>query len=130
VASDAIQDIEELAPGSRDRRLKILGPAEIKELFCLPHFPDEEREQLFAVTPTEKAALDDLHSVKSKIAFILQLGYFKARRMFFVFSENEVIARCEIRRGAIFSRYCYTRLHGDEGHSPETSIFNPGIMQI
>ena len=89
-ARDSIQDAEGLTPGSRDRRLKILGQDEIEELYGLPRFSDDEREQYFALTLAEQTALDGLHSIKSKMVFILQLGYFKARRMFFVFSEEEV----------------------------------------
>jgi hypothetical protein len=34
--------------------------------------------------------LDELKTTKSKIAFILQLGYFKARCMFFAFTTRDV----------------------------------------
>ena len=33
--------------------------------------------------------MEQLHSIKSRIYFVLQLGYFKARQMFFVFSLKE-----------------------------------------
>jgi hypothetical protein len=34
--------------------------------------------------------LDQLPSIESRVYFILQLGYFKACRMFFTFQPNEV----------------------------------------
>jgi hypothetical protein len=71
-------------------RLNILGDDEIEALFGLPHFTHDERVQYFTVAPPETAALEQLHSVASRIYFILQLGYFKARRMFFVFNFPEV----------------------------------------
>ena len=82
----------ERTPGARNRRLNILGQDEIDELYGLPRFSDEEREHYFALTPSEEVALEELHSTPSNIAFILQLGYFKARHLFFVFIADEVAA--------------------------------------
>jgi hypothetical protein len=71
-------------------RLKILGDDEIEALYGRPHFTDDERLEYFALAPTEKAALEQLHSLKSRIYFILQLGYFKSHHMFFVFDLPDV----------------------------------------
>jgi len=92
VVRDQTAEGDDRTPGYRNRRLKILGQDEIDGIYGLPRFSDEERELYFALTPCEKVALEDLHSTKSKIAFILQLGYFKARRTFFVFTANDVAA--------------------------------------
>ena len=86
------QDLSETTARSRPQRLKILGPNEIEELYGLPRFSDEEREQYFALSCAEQAVLDELKTVPSKIAFILQLGYFKVRHLFFVFNAHDVIA--------------------------------------
>ena len=75
-----------------ERRLRILGEDEIKALYGLPHFSDEERPEYFSLSPTEKRALDQLHWIKSRIYFILQLGYFKSHHLFFVFDLTEVEA--------------------------------------
>jgi TnpA family transposase len=75
---------------ARQQRLKILGQDEIDILFRRPCFTQEEREQYFALSASEQAVLNELNTTKSKITFILQLGYFKARRMFFVFTANDV----------------------------------------
>lgn len=75
---------------SRQQRLKILGQDEIDALFRRPRFTEEEREQYFTLSSTEQKVLNGLKTPKSKIAFILQFGYFKARRMFFMFTANEV----------------------------------------
>ena len=72
------------------RRLRILGDNEIKAIYGIPHFTHEERLEYFSLSPTEKAVLEQLHSIKSRIYYILQLGYFKARHMFFVFNLQEV----------------------------------------
>ncbi len=72
------------------KRLKILGDDEIAALYSRPHFTPEERIEYFSLSPTEKAAMIQLHSIKSRFYYILQLGYFKARQLFFVFSLHEV----------------------------------------
>lgn len=70
--------------------LRILSDDEIKSIYSLPCFTPEERNEYFCLTPTETSVLEQLRSVKSKVCFILQLGYFKAKRMFFIFSLAEV----------------------------------------
>ena len=77
---------------TRERRLRILGEDEIDALYGLPHFSDDERPEYFSISPAEKRALDQLHSIKSRIYFILQLGYFKSHHLFFVFGLPEVEA--------------------------------------
>lgn len=86
------QGISNTTASSRPQRLKILGQDEIEELYGVPRFSDDEREQHFTLSVTEQAALDGLKTAKSKISFILQLGYFKVRHMFFIFSDNDVVA--------------------------------------
>ena len=41
---------------------------------------------------TEKAALKQFHTFQSRIFYIVQLGYFKARRQFFTFNIHDVVA--------------------------------------
>ena len=89
---DQTAEGDDRTPEYRNRRLKILGQDEIDEIYGLPRFSDEERELYFTLMPSEEATLEDLHSTQSKIAFILQLGYFKARRMFFIFTAHDVAA--------------------------------------
>lgn len=76
--------------GARQQRLKILGQDEIDFLFRRPCFTQQEREQYFTLSASEQAVLDKLKTIQSKVAFILQLGYFKARHMFFVFTTHDV----------------------------------------
>jgi hypothetical protein len=72
------------------KRLKILSKNEIQELYGLPNFTYEDRINYFSLNLLEKKELDELRSVRSKIYFILQLGYFKAKKMFFTFNFQEV----------------------------------------
>jgi len=73
------------------RRLRILGDDEVEAIYGIPRFTFEERLEYFPLSSTEKEALEQLHSIKSRIHFILQLGYFKSRHLFFVFALPEVI---------------------------------------
>jgi hypothetical protein len=75
---------------TRQKRLQILSADEIEAVYGRPRFTPEERLEYFTLSPVEKAALEPFHSIKSRIYGILQLGYFKARQMFFVFSLHEV----------------------------------------
>lgn len=75
------------APG---KRLGILNDDEIDALYGRPRFTQDERHEYFALSIREKEALGQVHSLKSKVFFILQLGYFKARRLFFVFGSSDV----------------------------------------
>jgi hypothetical protein len=78
------------ATNTTQKRLRILEEDEIEALYERPHFTDEERLKYFGLSPTEKATLDQFHSIKSRIYFILQLGYFKSHHMFFVFDLPDV----------------------------------------
>ncbi len=75
---------------SNAKRLQILGNDEIDELYGLPRFTAEEQRKYFELSPLEQAAIEQLHSLKSRIYSILQLGYFKARHLFFVFNFAEI----------------------------------------
>jgi hypothetical protein len=72
------------------RRLKILDRQEIRDIFELPDFTMEERLEYFSLTGPENDFLDGLRSLISKIYFILQTGYFKARHLFFNFEFGDV----------------------------------------
>jgi TnpA family transposase len=77
-------------PPLPQKRLTILGADEIEALYGLPRFTPDERREYFALSPTDLAALTPLHSLKSRLYGILQLGYFRACPHFFVFHLHEV----------------------------------------
>jgi hypothetical protein len=72
------------------KRLRILGDDEIAALYSRPCFTHDERTQYFSLSQPEKEVLQDLRSVTSQAYFVLQLGYFKARQLFFTFDLDEV----------------------------------------
>lgn len=94
------------------RRLAILSPDEIEALYERPEFNAEERAIYFQLTPPEKIVLSQLGTPSSKIHFILQLGYFKARHRFFVFDIDEVPA----------DAHYIKKIHFPLNTSPSTSI--------
>nr|WP_230322514.1 MULTISPECIES: DUF4158 domain-containing protein [unclassified Bacillus (in: firmicutes)] len=72
------------------KRLTILTTDEINQLYSRPHFTTKERVQYFSLSQMENELLYTLRSIKSKIYFILQLGYFKSKHLFFRFDLCEV----------------------------------------
>jgi hypothetical protein len=72
------------------KRLRILGEEEIDALYDRPRFSPDERQEYFAFTPQELTALEQFRSHPSRLYCMLQLGYFKARQQFFVFTLREV----------------------------------------
>lgn len=81
---------------------RILNDDEIEALYGQPRFTHEERSEYFALSPEEKATQALLHSVKSQTFFILQLGYFKARRLFFAWGMDEVAEDIHFIRACYF----------------------------
>lgn len=71
-------------------RLRILDNQEIKDLYERPHFTPEEQHQFFSISADEREAMEQLHSIKSRLYFLLQLGYFRARYQFFAFDLDTV----------------------------------------
>ena len=83
-------------------RLRILSDSEIDALYGRPRFTQEERDEYFSLAPAEKETLEQLRFINARINFILQLGYFKARNMFFVFDAQEVGEDIRFIRGRYF----------------------------
>ena len=94
--------MEDQTTNTTQKRLRVLGDDEIQALYGRPHFTDEERLEYFALSLTEKAALEQLHSIKSRLYFILQLGYFKSHHMFFVFDLPAVEEDARYVQGQYF----------------------------
>jgi len=97
--------MQDQATNTTQKRLRILGDDEIEALYGRPHFTDDKRLEYFALAPTEKATLEQLHSIKSRIYFILQLGYFKSHRLFFVFDLPEVEEDARYIQGQYFPNF-------------------------
>lgn len=66
--------------------INILSDEEIKRLYELPQFDDQERAEVFKLSETEQAYLESLKDLSAKIDFTLQVGYFKTTAQFFKFT--------------------------------------------
>jgi TnpA family transposase len=64
-------------------RLQILSPEEYELLWGLPHFSEAERGLFFTLNQREGQTLGRLRTPRTKLHFLLQLGYFRARQRFF-----------------------------------------------
>lgn len=77
---------------SQIEHLRILNREEIELLYGLPHLDHEQQDQYFYLTPTEQDLMASYRSYATRVYFILQLGYFKARQQFFVFDFAQVMS--------------------------------------
>jgi len=75
---------------TEQKRLRILGEDELESIYGRPRFTYEDRCDYFSLSQSEKDLLEVLRSTKSRAYFILQLGYFKAKHLFFIFDLHEV----------------------------------------
>ena len=75
---------------SDSRRLSILTAQEVDELYGLPRFTEEDRRLYFALSPAERDLVDSVYTISVAVHLILQLGYFKAKRQFFVYAREAV----------------------------------------
>jgi len=71
-------------------RLNILTPSEIKDLYGLPQFGDQERQQYFEMSAQEHQSVEQRRAAIG-IFQVLELGYFKAKRQFFAFELSAVL---------------------------------------
>jgi hypothetical protein len=73
------------------RRLSILTAREIDDLYGLPRFTDEDRRLYFELSTAEREAVDAVRTASTAAHLVLQLGYFKAKRQFFVYDRDAVL---------------------------------------
>ena len=71
-------------------RLSILTTDEIKTLYEIPIFNEDERHALFELKNDDLDYLENLEGVNQRINYILQMGYYCAVRYFFHFSFQQV----------------------------------------
>ena len=72
------------------RRLSVLTAQEVDDLYGLPRFTEEDRRLYFALSPSERDLVDGVYTISVAVHLILQLGYFKAKRQFFVYAREAV----------------------------------------
>lgn len=75
---------------ANQNRLSILTQSEIQDYFGIPRLTQEDREYYFELADNEVYLIDDNWRLNSKLYFVLQLGYFKSKRIFFNFDADAV----------------------------------------
>ena len=73
------------------KRLHILDNEEIEDLYGRPCFTGDERTDVFTLTQPEKDLLASFTHLPIQLYFLLQLGYFKAKQLFFTFTFDDVV---------------------------------------
>ena len=81
--------------------LHILEAEEITYIYALPNFTPDERAVFFMLSETEREQVNLLRGASSKVYFILQLGYFKAKHLFFTFDFEDR----EVDTAFVLSKY-------------------------
>lgn len=84
---------------TESRRLPILSAEEIDDLYAIPRFTDEDRHLYFGLSPPEREAAGAIHTASVALHLILPLGYFKAKRQFFLYGRTSPISSRRISRG-------------------------------
>ena len=75
---------------SKYSRIKILPDSEIIDLYARPSFNLQEQKVYFSFSADELEISNTYGNVKTRIYFMLQMGYFKAKQQIFKFSFEEV----------------------------------------
>ena len=73
------------------KRLHILDDEEIEALYGRPCLTGDERTDVFTLTQPEKDLLASFPHLPIQLYFLLQLGYFKTKQLFFTFAFDDVV---------------------------------------
>ena len=84
------------------KRLYLLSESEISNLYARPNFNSDERKLYFSMNQIEFEALSHYATIKTKVSFMLQLAYFKAKNQFFNFAFEDVLADVEYIQSQFF----------------------------
>jgi hypothetical protein len=99
---------------ANQNRLSILTQSEIQNYFSIPRLTQEDREYYFELADNEVNLIDDNWRLYSKLYFVLQLGYSKAKRIFFNFDAEAVADDVSHIIGTYFPDDIGPRIQGAE----------------
>lgn len=74
----------------KNKLLSVLSDAEQEALYGLPDFDDTQRLESLALTETEWTLASSRPGLHAQVYCVLQIGYFKAKQLFFRFDWDEV----------------------------------------
>lgn len=72
------------------KTISLLSEVEINDLYARPDFNNDERKLYFTINECERDILNHYSSIRTRLYFTLQLGYFKAKQQFFKFTFEDV----------------------------------------
>ena len=72
------------------KRIHFLPDSSVNYYFGLPTFSDDDRQLFFDLSNDEKKVAESIRNLKSRIHFILMLGYFKAKTILFDLQSESV----------------------------------------
>jgi TnpA family transposase len=72
------------------KRISLLSDTEITDLYSMPDFNQDEKELYLTLNERECVIINNYSTIKTRVFFILQLGYFKAKQQFFKFDLADV----------------------------------------
>ena len=98
----------------KTKRIQILSETEKNDLYCIPLYNPHERNEYFELSKPEQAYLNKYNTARTRIYFILQLGYFKAKQQFFNFDFHDVKHDVKHLKKTMFQN---TKLKFDKGIS-------------
>jgi len=84
------------------RNVNILSESEIADIYDIPEFNEHEQMLYFALDPDEKKLADKFKTTNTKLYCILQIGYFRAKNMFFKFRFEDVKADVKF----VYDKFC------------------------
>jgi TnpA family transposase len=90
-----------MSSNTDSHRLVILSREEIDDLYGLPRFTDDDRHLYFDLSPEEQEAVE-ARSASVGAYLALELGYFKAKRQFFAFDQDQVAGDLRYLLGSYF----------------------------
>jgi hypothetical protein len=85
--------------------LTILEPDEIYDLYSIPVFDKDQQMLFFDLPEVEQKAMQRFKTPLSRLYFILQLGYFKAKQQFYIFNLEEVASDRDHLRERYFAQH-------------------------
>jgi uncharacterized protein DUF4158 len=91
-----------LESSPKTKRLSILTPTEIEDLYARPQLTEDQRINLFELDRDEQKILASNLSTPAKIDSIIRLGYFKLKQQFFQFDLQEVSGDVNMSWSVIF----------------------------
>jgi len=86
------------------KRIYLLPEAEIADLYARPIFNQNEQQLYFDLNQVELNILGQFGTIKTKVYFMLQLAYFKAKNQFFTFTFDDVLVDVEYVLAKFFKK--------------------------